>query len=184
MRPSPHRQSGVVLIVSLVFLVVLTLLGLSGMQEGVMQERMSGNTQELLSAFEAAESGLRDGEVEVRKTIRVTSPFSPNCSNGLCEPATAGNGVWADTSLVEWDMSDATLDTNTRTYGAATGASGLSNVKRQPAYIVERLAVVERGGSIVEGFGGPPAGEWYRVTAMGFGKTGKSRALVQSVIRK
>lgn len=58
-RPFPvRRQRGAVLIVSLVLLVVLTLLGLSAMNQTSLQEKMAVGMQESVQAFQAAESGL------------------------------------------------------------------------------------------------------------------------------
>ena len=58
MAPNRERQSGAVLIVSLVILVVLTLLGVTAMNTTSLQERIASNTQEQVHAFQAAETGL------------------------------------------------------------------------------------------------------------------------------
>ncbi|WP_459203304.1 PilX N-terminal domain-containing pilus assembly protein, partial [Pseudomonas fragariae (ex Marin et al. 2024)] len=39
----PARQGGMVLLVSLVFLLLLTLLGISSMQNATLQEKMAGS---------------------------------------------------------------------------------------------------------------------------------------------
>ena len=52
------RQRGAVLIVSLVLLVVLTLLGVSVMNVTQLEERMASNSQEMVQAFQSAETGL------------------------------------------------------------------------------------------------------------------------------
>ncbi|MBO6812532.1 MAG: PilX protein [Marinobacter sp.] len=49
-------QSGAALIVSLIVLLVLTLIGVAGMNSSVMQERMAVNSQNSNRAFQAAES--------------------------------------------------------------------------------------------------------------------------------
>ena len=46
---------------ALLFLLITTLLGISAMQSSVMEERMAGNMHDHNMAFQAAESGLRDG---------------------------------------------------------------------------------------------------------------------------
>lgn len=56
--PARGRQSGAVLIVALILLVVLTLLGVTAMNTTSLQERIAGNTQEQVHAFQAAETGL------------------------------------------------------------------------------------------------------------------------------
>ena len=52
------NQSGAVLIVAMVILIVLTLLGVTSMNTSSLQERMAANTQEQIHAFQAAETGL------------------------------------------------------------------------------------------------------------------------------
>lgn len=56
MKHSIERQRGAVLIVSLVILLVLTLIGVAGMNSSVMQERMASNAQNSNRAFQGAES--------------------------------------------------------------------------------------------------------------------------------
>lgn len=56
---SAHRERGATLIVSLIMLLVLTLIGISGMNTSVMQERMAVNSQNSNRAFQAAESTVR-----------------------------------------------------------------------------------------------------------------------------
>ncbi len=47
---------------ALIFLVLLTLLGVSAMQTATMEERMAGNMRNENLAFQAAEAALRDAE--------------------------------------------------------------------------------------------------------------------------
>ena len=54
--------SGFALIGSLLFLVVLTLLGLSSISTVTLQERMASNMREKDRASEVAEVAARDGE--------------------------------------------------------------------------------------------------------------------------
>lgn len=56
--PERARQSGAVLIVAMILLVVLTLLGVTAMNTTSLQERIASNTQEHVHAFQAAETGL------------------------------------------------------------------------------------------------------------------------------
>jgi len=56
--PRPARQSGAILIVSMIILLILTLLGVTAMNTSSLQQRMASNTQEQVHAFQAAETGL------------------------------------------------------------------------------------------------------------------------------
>ena len=53
-----RNQRGAVLIISLILLVVLTLLGVSVMNMTQLEERMASNAQEVVQAFQSAETGL------------------------------------------------------------------------------------------------------------------------------
>ena len=55
-------QRGSALIISLVFLVIMTLIAVSSMRDTTLQERMAGNLRDRSLAFQAAEASLRDGE--------------------------------------------------------------------------------------------------------------------------
>lgn len=57
-----RHEKGAVLLLSLVILLVLTLLAVSGMQGSIMQERMSTAQRDGLFALEIAESGMREAE--------------------------------------------------------------------------------------------------------------------------
>ncbi len=54
-----RRQCGVVLIVSLVFLLLLSLLAVSSMQNATLQEKMAGSQKLRSESFQNAESLLR-----------------------------------------------------------------------------------------------------------------------------
>ncbi|WP_152208336.1 pilus assembly PilX family protein [Marinobacter changyiensis] len=69
------RQHGAVLFISLIILLVLTILAISGMQGSVMQERMAGAQSEGISALEAAEDGARVGELWVKDNVLTFSDF-------------------------------------------------------------------------------------------------------------
>lgn len=56
------KQSGAVLLISLVILLVLTLLAISGMQGSVMQERMATAQRDGMLALETAERAMREAE--------------------------------------------------------------------------------------------------------------------------
>ncbi|WP_421858084.1 pilus assembly PilX family protein [Marinobacter salarius] len=51
-------QKGAVLVISLVLLLVLTLMGVAGMNSSTMQERMAANAQNSNRAFQGAESSV------------------------------------------------------------------------------------------------------------------------------
>ena len=60
--PTPRAQTGASLIIALIFLVILTLLGVAVSNVTSLEERMAGNTRDRDLAFQAAEAALQDAE--------------------------------------------------------------------------------------------------------------------------
>ena len=60
---SGNRQCGAVLIISLIFLLLMTIIGVTSIQTSTLQERMAGNVRDHNRALQAAEMALRTGEV-------------------------------------------------------------------------------------------------------------------------
>lgn len=77
------RQRGAVLAVGLVILLVITLLGLAGIQGTSLEERMAGNSLDRQRAFQAAEAALLVGEAYLRTSVSVTQVFDDDGTDGL-----------------------------------------------------------------------------------------------------
>lgn len=176
--PNGTKQQGAVLITSLVLLLVLSMLGVGGINLALLQERMAGNTELAYQAFQAAEAALRDAEQDIADNLLPSTIFYTDCRHGLCQPAEDGGHVW-QSGLIDWPTGE-----NVILYGQNTGTPALPGMHKQPRYIIERLRVVERGESLVHGFGAPHPGHWYRITALGYGPRGAIEAMLQSVYRK
>lgn len=88
-----HHQGGIALIVALVLLVAVTLLGISGIRNTSMQERMSGNMYDRSLAMQAAESALRAAEAALtaNPTIGVICPGF--CPDDAFDPGHDGNWI-------------------------------------------------------------------------------------------
>ncbi len=59
---SLHKQNGAVLLVSLIILVIMTVIGTSGITSVTLEERMVSNMYDDNLSFQAGETGLRDCE--------------------------------------------------------------------------------------------------------------------------
>jgi type IV pilus assembly protein PilX len=77
-RPYTGRQDGAALVVGLILLLVLTVLGVSGMNTATMEWSMAANDQYAENAFQAAETGidraLAGGAFTTQNSV--TSPLS------------------------------------------------------------------------------------------------------------
>ena len=186
-RPIPPRQQGVALVMAMVFLLILTLIGVSALSSTSLQEKMAGNSQNKHAAFQAAESALIEGEALVQGWTSSTEPDFTQNVGGFYEPADgSGYPHW---KLVDWTAS---YDPASATAVLAYTSKTLQGISKQPHYFIELLGNISGStggtGSLVTGFAPPPATsgstKMYRVTARGTGGTDAATAIVQSVWRK
>lgn len=103
------RQKGMVLMVSLVFLLLLSMLGVSSMQNATLQEKMAGSLTFRNQAFQTAEAVLRAAE----STITATGFVLPACTYCLPPPestkvatsgvvSSSGSGSSSGLSWIAW----------------------------------------------------------------------------------
>jgi len=176
-HPTRSRQQGVVLAVTLIFLVILTLVGVTAMRSTVMEEKMAGNMRDRSLAFQAAESALRDAENFINGVAIITA-FNGN--NGLlCED----NPTCPEpdyTALNTWQ------GTNSREY--AGGGTQIPGVSLQPRYVIKFLGRSAGGGGgggigTIGGYGKPiftPQVSYFKVTARGVGQSPNSQVVLQT----
>lgn len=165
-------QRGMALITALLFLVVLSLLGLVGMQTSMLEERMAGNMGNRNLAFQAAEAALRDGEYYLEN---ITLPTFDG-TNGLYQVAAGGESPNWET--INWDSSDSRV---------ITGDNTIEGVAAQPRYIIEELAEVGATGpqSLKPTRRGLTSNsKAYRITARGVGGDGSAVVILQSTYIK
>ncbi|MFY1666578.1 pilus assembly PilX family protein [Pseudomonas sp. Pseu.R1] len=148
-----NAQRGAVLMVGLVFLLLLTLLATSSMQNATLQERMAGSQARRDASFQAAEAALHAGEA------RVSSPgFSQERCTGLatCLPPPEA------------------LTLSTEGTGGASGVIW----RATPSGFVGIQYLGESTGAIEDGDAQQPP-KLYRVTAIGL--QGTARTVLESV---
>ena len=169
-RNREHKQAGVALIMALVFLMLLTILGITAMNTTILQEKMAINMRDKHHAFQAAETALMAGEAWVQ--AQINKPVFPDNANGLYIASTTANNVWDDNI---WSGG------NYFTYSGS-----LDEVDTQPKFIVEDLGEVpEAGESKVTGAKYKGKGKTVlRITARGTGRTDSAQAMVQSTFTR
>ncbi|MGD8339967.1 MAG: PilX N-terminal domain-containing pilus assembly protein [Gammaproteobacteria bacterium] len=72
-RPGVRRQRGAALVVGLVLMLVLTILGVSGMNTATLELAMAANSQARQLAFQAAESGI---EIALTRAIDAGAAYA------------------------------------------------------------------------------------------------------------
>ena len=89
--PQPLQpQAGVALLTSIIFLLILSIIGISSMQDSSFDQRMTTNSQNMLSAFQHAESGLAAALRDPTAFTLSNTPDSPRVLH-LCQSGTPGS---------------------------------------------------------------------------------------------
>jgi type IV pilus assembly protein PilX len=170
-------ERGAVLVVSLVFLLVMTLLGITALSTNSLEEHIAGNLRDQDVAFQASESAVRACEGYVLNN-NLAGQFVSTCANGLCVPAAPppATQVWKNAGLNVWSG----------TTKSQRIPQNLAHVASQPRYIVEDVTTAFGclpGETCVVGFGANSV-SLYRCTGRGIGGTATAVVLSQSVYKK
>lgn len=165
------RQHGFVMIISLLFLIVLTVLSISMFHSFDLQEKIAGNTLEKQRALETAQSALQYGEWWLGQgnggtgsactavTNANTLSQMQVCSNALATPAT-----------LPWTARAEYLPPNMSAAGGG-GVTGGGDIKysAKPGMYISYLGLAPDGRSLL-----------YQVSAYGYGGRATTAAVVQS----
>lgn len=157
------RESGSVLLVALVMLLLISLIAVGGIQGTILQERMTTNMRDRGLAFQAAEAAIRDAE---RYLSEQDPGFSIGNANGLYE---VGND-----NRPEWETRDVSEGN-----GALAYRGDFEGVSAQPEYFVEQLPPFW-GQSLSPPFEPSP---FFRITARGFGGSPNTSVVLSSVYK-
>lgn len=188
---SKQRQQGAVLIVSLVLLVLMTIVAVTGMRRTTIEEHMAGNLRDQTVAFQAAEAALRDAEAYLADLLASSVTLPPfNGSNGLYTTSTS---LMKNVRSPTWwkDSNNSTL-----TYRGTLNVSGKLILAEKPRYIIEQMEVdlgedssATSNNSVVFGRKAEAVNRTqvlYRITAYGQGVNDASSVILQAttVVRK
>ncbi|MCV6610880.1 MAG: PilX N-terminal domain-containing pilus assembly protein [Amphritea sp.] len=159
------RQQGAVLIVSLIILIVMTVIGLAGMEITSLEEKMAGNIRDRNIAFQAAESALISGEDYLESQVLLPS-FTG--SNGLYQrDADLWESInWSDASKV-----------------VAVSTAGFGNLAERGAYYIEDVQAAASSDSLELGVPSDNR-RFYRVTARAVGQTESAEVILQTVYKR
>ncbi|MBK4738077.1 pilus assembly PilX family protein [Noviherbaspirillum pedocola] len=176
-------QRGVALITALVFLLVLTMVGLSLANSTMSEEKVSRNARDLDIAFAAAEAALRDAELQITGAwqwpYKPVDPldFTLSCTNGLCDATSAQQQTFQPVDALDFYGSG--TGAASIVIGAVTGSPQISGVRSawQPRYMIEMVCTTF--GSLTGG----SCNKAFRITAQGRGRLPNSRVVLQEVYR-
>ncbi len=192
------NEGGFVLATALIFLVALTILGVSALGVNSLEEKMLGYSRDRQVALQAADAALRDAERYLLSgNVIGATNFLADCSQGkgLYQIQTSGVPIWAALEYGSSCKDDAwggkssavnAVNGKSFKYGADSGVGEFKldssrGVASQPRFIIEVLTI--SSGSRKIGFGAASQRYVYRVTAVGFGQRLTTRVLLQAVFR-
>jgi type IV pilus assembly protein PilX len=164
---SPKRQSGVVLFVALMLLLILSMIGVTVARLQTVEERMARNEDSRQLAMQSAEAGLRSAEFFLLNAPAV----------GFFANDTAGLYVVSPTTGSMVDTLDMSVAANVKPYSGPT----LGNVPaavRTPSVAIE---VIGFGAVPGDPLSSPPP--TYRITSQGLNADGTPSVKLQSVYR-
>lgn len=185
-------HSGASLIVVMMILIVVSLLGVGGAQIALMSERGARNDRDQQVAWQSAEAGLHEAELEMidtkatRQSLfdgKTALPFLPGCgtsgqSIGLCTTQQSSKPAWLTADFTSTESTAPTTEFGTFTKRVfAAGGKGIQPEKK-PRYVVELLPDPSGDKSAKSA----PA-YLYRVTAMGFGPRADTQTVLQMIYR-
>ena len=132
-------QSGVVLVISLIMLLLLTLIGVTAMQTTSLEEKMSGNLRDKNLAFQAAESALRAAENSLNPPYTGIPATFPNSGSGGFYSSTPAISL-ADSAISAGSFWTTGLASNPPTVATSTVTTAmLGNGIARPVYIIQQL---------------------------------------------
>ena len=178
---NPRNQHGIALVMALVFLMLLTILGVTSMSTSSLEEKMAGNARDRHMAFQAAETALAMGEAWIEGLVADPATW-PESDKGKYNPVMGG--AIPNWEAIDWTAPDVLIaypcnpddadpdDADSCVGGARTLLTGVAT---QPKYIVERMGTIQVG---------PPSRVTYRITARGTGGTNAAVVMLQSTYVK
>lgn len=174
---APCRETGMVLIIALILLLVLTILGLAAVQSTALEEKMTGNTRNHQMAFQATEAALRAGEDGLKQAIYTNF----NNSSGLYEYDANNGNIWESSSngclanCVSWSSASSVI----------AFPNPIPGISQPPVFVIEQMPPQPNPGQNLaqQSYGDTPTIQLFRITALGTGGDSKTQVMLQSTFR-
>jgi len=163
----PYYQHGAVLIVSMLLLLVMTLIGITGMRNTTLEEKMAGNTRDSHLAFNAAEAGLRESESLLQAAVLPAFKTYDGINTGGYYHL--DSTIW---QKINWGDAKMVLDCGAVVPGVAAA----------PVCYVEELPAVGSPADLEAGIA--LTNTMFRVTARAVGGSSTAEAILQATFRR
>jgi len=203
---APRSQRGAALLVSLIFLLLLTILALSASSRSLLQERMAGGLRNAQQAQMAANAALRAAEWQIWSRTSQVGKYM-DCQNSQVSSddgcvvynASNTNLYGASGTVTKFQTTAGWITTGAHTYTGPTGTgytssntmtANYSQLAQNPVYIIEDMGIElppgagtqhEAGATGPTGSGpGQVSTHVFRITARATGGSPNSISVLQS----
>ena len=165
------RQGGAAMVIALVMLLILTLLATSSARMSLLEERMTGNTQDRNVAFQIAEAALRQGEVVVQQPVLPVF----GGTNGLYQPAApTASPIWRTVDWADTANKVIAFDPGANAPASLANASAALLIEEMPPASPDTLTFPPRVDDLLV----------YRVTTRATGVAGNATVVLQTTYRR
>lgn len=165
------KQQGFTLFISLIFMIILTIIGLTSIQSTRTELSMSGNLRESDKSFQSAEVGLHSAEQFIEQSI---SKLTYDDTKGLISSTSEDPDYFDSTSWADVQDSTATL----------------SDVHASPKFIIKYLGDRSQNDVAAVNIGGYGSAQPgftvsnFRATTRGYGQTDHAVTMLQTYYGK
>jgi len=188
-RPGARREQGFILVTGLLFLVVMTLIGLALFRSTGLLDRLTANTRDKQRAFEAAESAVEYGVWWLQQPSGGTVGSCAGNSNAqvaalkVCSEAlstslsaiavTDGSGSWVNKAFA-YTPPNMSLISGSTTGGMNSSGTDVLYYK-PPGLYIESLGLANSGKTQYQ---------YYQITAYGYGGDSNTVTVVRGTFKQ
>lgn len=174
-----HRQRGAILVFGLVLLLAITVLGSTGIQNVMLEEKMNANQLNQQLAFHGADTALLECENFIRSNSIIT----------LTNAATIAELNDYDTNSGRWWSDDAFWGDKTQSAAdlqkSNTNPSGLSSSPACVTEFIDSAGSSQNWDTQIAGTGFDATEQlYYRVTSFSSGASAKSESVLETIFVK
>lgn len=164
------RQSGFTLIITLIFLVIMTILGLTMFNGFTLDQTIAGNLREKSRAFDAAQTAVNYAEWWLARPGNATTGVACSSTLGITNtPQVCSNNLLSSPTTLPW-----TIGMNYIPTGMSVSTTGGTAINGDAKYYANPTLYIQYIGKTA-------AGSYYSITGAAQGGNANAAAVLQSV---
>ena len=185
-----RRNGGMALVIALLFLLMLTLLGVASLSTNTAEERMGYASADYTRAFQAADSAVSEGENWINTYLAVPpATCSVGSAGCLMFSPTAAPSLSSLYSANWWSTNGVSINSIPNPDGASTTTRtdvslGRIPIGQYPLYVLQSLGRAKGGTYGTGSRPGAPISYYFRVTGSGTGVSEQMQTVTQSTYAK